>query len=207
MISVKNMGRWSYSTRIEADTLKRISIYWLKKNNYLKGGFTYGTVKWTNSWTEKENTIGLNSFISENDAYVQIYYTQTDDEGNKKDYDYKVILNTTPCYFGGFRYWFSCPLSVRNKFCGRRVGVLYKAGNYFGCRHCYNLTYSIQKASGIFRYGGNISAPELDELRSKVKRTTYRGKLTRRLESYLKKVRKFNFGLEMAVKMLGRKRK
>lgn len=201
------MGRWSYSTRIEADTLKRINVYWLKKNNYFKNGFTLGGSKWINSWGEEESRVEIYSSISESDKYLKLCYSQTDNEGNKKDYDYKVLLTTTPCYFGGFRYWFICPLSVGNKLCGRRVGVLYKAGDYFGCRHCYDLTYSIQKTSGIFRYGGNISAPELDELRANIKRTTYRGKPTRKFKSYLKKVRKFNSGLEMAVKMLGARKK
>jgi hypothetical protein len=31
------------------------------------------------------------------------------------------------------------------------VGVLYLGGKeYFGCRHCYNLTYDCQKESGKF---------------------------------------------------------
>ena len=32
----------------------------------------------------------------------------------------------------------------------RRVGVLYLDGVYFGCRHCYDLTYKCQKESGRY---------------------------------------------------------
>ncbi len=36
-------------------------------------------------------------------------------------------------------------------WCGRRVGVQYLgAGEYFGCRHCYNLTYTSSKESGKY---------------------------------------------------------
>jgi hypothetical protein len=41
---------------------------------------------------------------------------------------------TTPCNFGGVRYWFWCE-------CGRRVGVLFAPGRYWRCRHCYSITY------------------------------------------------------------------
>ena len=46
-------------------------------------------------------------------------------------------FTTTPCRFGGRRWWFQC---LR---CGRRVGKLYQppAAGEFACRLCYNLTY------------------------------------------------------------------
>jgi hypothetical protein len=46
-----------------------------------------------------------------------------------------VPLDWTPCHFGGERPWFICGN------CGRRVAVIYGAGKYFACRHCYDLTY------------------------------------------------------------------
>src|SRR5262249_35112853 len=33
---------------------------------------------------------------------------------------YEVQLTTTPCHFGGWRWWFSCPLVVRGVPCNRR---------------------------------------------------------------------------------------
>jgi hypothetical protein len=35
-------------------------------------------------------------------------------------------------------------LSVNGRYCGRRVGKLYlpPGGLYYGCRHCYRLTYT-----------------------------------------------------------------
>lgn len=56
---------------------------------------------------------------------------------------YRVELTATPCNYGGVRLWFVCPLYIAGRACRRRVGRLYlpPGGRYFGCRHCYNLTY------------------------------------------------------------------
>jgi hypothetical protein len=58
--------------------------------------------------------------------------------------DYRVLLTATRPRFGGLRWWFICPLSVNGCPCGRRVGKLYlpPSASYFGCRHCYGLTYT-----------------------------------------------------------------
>ena len=55
----------------------------------------------------------------------------------------KFRLTATPCHFGGFRFWFRCPIWVGNEPCQRRVGKLYRPpdARIFGCRQCYDLTY------------------------------------------------------------------
>ena len=59
-------------------------------------------------------------------------------------YRQEIALVTTPCRFGGERFWFACP------GCGRRVGKVYlpcvmyvnnARVSDFLCRHCYPLTY------------------------------------------------------------------
>ncbi len=103
------------------------------------------------------------------DEYIRFQYTQTDKHsGEKTELDYKVRLVWTPCHFGGRRWWFICPLIVNGRVCNRRVGVLYLAsGKYFGCRHCYNLTYERSKEShkfdALFRKMG-ITAKEAKEM-------------------------------------------
>lgn len=73
--------------------------------------------------------------------------------GEKTDLDYKIQLATTPCHFGGVRYWFICPLAKNGRYCGRRTGTLYLAsgGKYFGCRDCYNLSYESRNESRVGR--------------------------------------------------------
>lgn len=55
--------------------------------------------------------------------------------------DQNIKITTTPCYYGGFRYWFICPT------CRTRVGSLYRKplASLFLCRHCQNLTYLLRK--------------------------------------------------------------
>lgn len=60
--------------------------------------------------------------------------------GERKDYDYTVMLSHTGCTYGGARPWFLCPC------CGRRVAILY-GGAVFACRHCRTLAYESQRES------------------------------------------------------------
>jgi hypothetical protein len=80
--------------------------------------------------------------------YLEMAYSITDRQTKESEnFDYRIDLTTTPCHFGGKRYWLICPLVKNNRPCLRRVGKLYLPpnGKYFGCRHCYNLTYKCQK--------------------------------------------------------------
>ncbi|MHC4354801.1 MAG: hypothetical protein ACYS0H_19035, partial [Planctomycetota bacterium] len=71
-------------------------------------------------------------------------------------------------------------------YCGRRVGTLYlvSGGKYFGCRHCYNLSYESRNEPRLARPGGigyPIKAERLyEELYMKTKRWTWRGKPTKK---------------------------
>ncbi|MGI0059306.1 MAG: hypothetical protein ACREBJ_06015, partial [Nitrosotalea sp.] len=136
------MGRYYYSKKEEADSLKKIQTWFLKKHGYFDRGFHSGMITWTSSWSENKSNISIQSSIFDEEQYIKLNYTQTDrDTGEKKDFDYKIPLTTTPCYFGGKRYWLICPVSKCGVYCGKRVGVLYKLGDYFACRHCYDLSY------------------------------------------------------------------
>ncbi len=65
--------------------------------------------------------------------HISVKYTWTENE-NTEELDYEIGLTTTPCNYGGFRWWFLCPK------CRKRVAKLY-LWKYFYCRHCHNLTY------------------------------------------------------------------
>ena len=59
--------------------------------------------------------------------------------------EYPVRLVTTPQHYGGGKWWFACPLMwPGGKACAKRVRQLYlpPGRKYFGCRHCYALTYA-----------------------------------------------------------------
>ncbi|HEX9743954.1 MAG TPA: hypothetical protein VGB30_00870 [bacterium] len=61
----------------------------------------------------------------------------------KSEIELMVPLITTPAYFGNVRWWFACPLIKNGEKCGRRIEKLYlqPGEEYFGCRHCHDLTY------------------------------------------------------------------
>ncbi len=145
------MGRDSYSFRLTVEECRSISTVSLNRNNLFKRGIHDTTISW-NGWRVKDASIGLQVLMLENDEHVRFQYTQTDnDTGKKSEFDYKVKLEPTHRFYGGHRWWFICPLVSSGKACNRRVEVLYLGGGrYFGCRHCYNLTYESQKESGKY---------------------------------------------------------
>ena len=198
------MGRYYSSKKTESDSLKKIQTWWLKKYGYLNDDCRRsGSIKWTNNWSGTESSVSISVDIYHEDPHLQITYTQTDQDGEKKNFDYKIPLTTTPCYYGGKRYWFICPWYASGIYCGRRVAVIYKAGDYFACRHCYNLTYNSRNLGGFFKAAGQtISAPELDTLREETKTEYYRGKMTKKYKRYLKKEEKFLYQLQVITKGL-----
>jgi hypothetical protein len=184
-------------SKTQADDIKKITTSFLKKHEYFKG-WRSGTITWTSSgWGgEHKSSVGIEVSTINGESYLRIHYTQTDrDTQEKKDFNYKIPLTTTPCNYGGNRYWFICPWYKNGKYCGRRVGTLYKDGDYFACRHCYELTYSSRNQSG--RYRGFVSCPDVEEAEKEVKRMYYRGKPTRKYRRFLKLSEKFDNDLIM----------
>ncbi len=79
-------------------------------------------------------------------------------------------------------------LSRHGVYCGRRVGVLYRApwADYYGCRHCYNLSYESRNESrhGRLAFIGHVLtlARRVKKLREQRRRWTYRGMPTRKAQ-------------------------
>jgi hypothetical protein len=135
--------------------------------------------------------------------FARFHYTVTDRHtGEKTDYDYKVSLTTTPCNFGGVRYWFVCPLYTNGVYCGRSVGTLYlpPGGKYFGSRHCYDLSYESRNESRLGRFGqlGSVLTVErqMNELSKRVKRSFYAGRPTRTFRKLLRMQNRLNVYLD-----------
>ncbi len=72
---------------------------------------------------------------------------------------FPIKVTTTPCNYGGFRYWFICPQ------CGKRIGTLYRKPitTMYACRQCQNLTYALTQYSGT---GDEKYLRRLNELKS-----------------------------------------
>jgi hypothetical protein len=145
------MGRWSYSTRWTVEECKTITTKFLNEHKYFDGGIRTGGMSWSRNG-DKTGSIGFVVSTVEGDEYIRFQYTQTDRNTEEKtELDYKARLDWTTCYFGGRRWWFICPLVVNGRACNRRVGSLHLGNSkYFGCRHCYSLTYESSKESHKF---------------------------------------------------------
>lgn len=99
----------------------------------------------------------------------------------------RIPIVDTCCHLGGKRFWFLCPGKNEDKICQKRVGRLYLKEDAFACRHCHELTYSSKnkrELKGLFRE--LELAMDLESAAHNVKKSHYRGKLTKPYSKYLK---------------------
>lgn len=185
------MGRYSYSSKDRADSLKKIEMPWLKKHGYVYNNYSFerSSIKWTYQ-DGRENSISFEVSTTTYEKKIRIYYTITDRQtGEKRDIDYTMPIVSTPCHFGGVRYWFKCSLSRDGVYCGRRVGTVYMGGDYFACRHCYDLAYESQyKSNGAISRIVRIfdSWEKIEKIEKTMKRRFYNGKPTRKMRRIMK---------------------
>ena len=118
---------------------KRIDISWMKKQNCLRPG-----VSGSLSWSCRGKNIGSIGFRMEADRMI-LNYRHKPRGGDREDVEQNISFDRTPCNYGGHRKWFLCPR------CYKRVAILYGAGKYFFCRHCYQLTYNSCNESPLQR--------------------------------------------------------
>ena len=184
--------------RQEAESSNRLSIFWLKKHGYLPQGdsFSMGGISWSYGMSEKKNSIGF-SIKAGLSAYIRLQYTHTSNwTGEKESMDYEVRLTPTACNYGGVRYWFLCPLSRGGMACGRRVGVLYGIGKWFGCRYCGDVCYAAQNEGGRFRIC-SITDVDVEKMENEMKRWYYRGEPTRKHRRLMRMREKNDMGWMM----------
>jgi hypothetical protein len=193
-----NMGRYYSNAKEIVENTTKLSIFRLKEFGLLCG-YAATTLTWKSNLSEHKNSIGI--LVDTEKLYAKVNYTITDrHSGEKTHYDHKISLTTTPCHFGGVRYWFICPLSVNGVYCGRRTGVLYLGGGskYFGCRHCYNLSYVSRNESRLGRFGqlGYLLkvTRQCEELHNQVKRWTWRDRPTKKVRRLKTLERKIEWG-------------
>lgn len=179
-----------------ADDYFKLPIFKLNKPVPIRNSPS-GSMSWSNSigkLFEVNYTININ-FLYVDNCYIRLQYVDYDINNQVVSLDYRVYLTTTPCNYGGERYWFKCPVVRSDIPCEKRVGVLYKpsAGcTYFACRHCYNLTYESSKVSGSMKqYGVPASIPELENMRKQIKKKFHKGEFTKRFRKYLIKLDQF----------------
>lgn len=81
------------------------------------------------------------------------YKISNHDTKEKTSYDCEVSLAFTPCYYGGRRWWFICPLqTVQNCIYRCRVLFITPYNNRFGCRECCALSYECRQKHRDFYF-------------------------------------------------------
>jgi hypothetical protein len=132
----KGSGYWyRWNTKATTEAQKRIDVRLMRKWGYLRIG-SGGSLSWT---CRGEQSGRINYRVESDKLILDFHYRHRGGEWSPVEQN--IFFDWTPCNFGGYRLWFLCPK------CVRRVLVLYCAGKYFLCRHCYGLTYSSQQES------------------------------------------------------------
>jgi hypothetical protein len=136
------MGRPPYGARTACESCRSIDVRRWHREGRLSAGQYF-----TNSWTFGGEPAGTINVGTEPGAVVLTYRTRSWQAAEWKTVTQQVPITWTDCHFGGRRPWFVCSVYSDGQHCGRRVAVLYGAGNYFACRHCYELAYESQQGT------------------------------------------------------------
>lgn len=140
-------GHWGgHNKKVQVEECRKLTIYFFKPHLYSGNS---GVVRWSRGGVEN-GKIGYVVSGESQPTTLRLQYTINPRTENAIEMDYPVHLTTTSLPWGGSRYWFVCPLDG----CGRRVGCLYlpRGGKYFGCRHCYDLTYESQQEGNFSKW-------------------------------------------------------
>ena len=143
--------RSSWDKKTTVEEVRHLDIgRWVHEDMVRPNGQHWGTWVWTRPHTgEQTASLSVHVTTKERGGWARLFYTTTPRNGQPIECDYKVPLVTTRPHFGGLRWWFLCPLSHNEQPCLRRVGKLYlpSGGRYYGCRQCYDLTYTSSQES------------------------------------------------------------
>ncbi|MBI9083348.1 MAG: hypothetical protein JEZ11_07100 [Desulfobacterales bacterium] len=139
-------GSWfRLSSKGTTESQHRIDIRVLKRWGHVKPGeFSSGV--WL--WSRKGKSTGMVVYCVNSDESMVLNYRHRPRGGEWETVEQRIHFAKAPCNYGGYRLWFICPK------CTRRVAVLYGAGKYFLCRHCYGLAYTSQQESLQYRMLG-----------------------------------------------------
>ncbi len=176
------MGRYYFNSRWSTDDYtKRLTIATLKKDWFLDGSKNWYSA--TLSWSNGSN-IWIQVNMSEDTGIVRVYFTQTSRDGEKKELDYRIQIVSTPCNYGGKRWWLVCPLKWN------KCTILYLQNNgWFGSRKTLNLCYDDQRQSKRSRnlsFMMGMNAARAIALHRTMKYPYRNGKPTKKMVRFLK---------------------
>ncbi len=131
-----NSGRRDQGGKKTTEDCRSLDVRKLQRDGLLNNGSSFG---W--SWTRNGEKIASIQ-LKVGDNRVTLDYRHQRNSSEWKNQNYPVLLEWTPCNYGGLRAWFKCPASG----CDRRVAKLHiGSAGIFACRHCYQLAYASQR--------------------------------------------------------------
>lgn len=126
--------RWNCEhTRNSTGGLLQLDVRRLARD----GSLTPGAVSTVN-WERNGEPAGTIVIAMDHDRHrlVLTYSTQAHGETEWTPHTVPVWLDSTPCHYGGERWWFRCP------GCNHRRAVLYSVAGVFACTGCHDLAYA-----------------------------------------------------------------
>lgn len=177
-------------SRDTTDETRHFDIFFLKKHGKLKDEFysSNNNIVWSRDGREVAR-IDYSICTFKVDPFIELSYkVRRRGETDWNSILQKVKMETVVCHLGGKRWYFRCGLFKGGQYCGRRVAVLYQAGDYFGCRHCADLSYAScneSKRMRGFPWKTLSNTWKADELFVTLKRTTYSGCSTKKYRKCL----------------------
>lgn len=126
--------------KLTVDETKKIDIRYMRREGLLKPGMT-GHLR----WSYRGQPTGNIHYQTHKDYIAINYRYKATDTAEWEPVSEHIILEQTPCHFGGYRQWFKC------LGCTRRVAVLCQRGKSFRYRHCHKLPYESQLLDDLCR--------------------------------------------------------
>jgi hypothetical protein len=134
------MARPAYGGRTSCESCNSIDARHWHREGRLRAGQYFSC-----SWTCAGEPSGSINVHTEWDAVILMYRSRSWGATEWKSVEQRVPITWTACHLGGRRPWFVCSVYSGGTYCGRRVAVLYCAGELFACRRCYGLAYASQQ--------------------------------------------------------------
>lgn len=128
--------------KLTTEGLHALDVRFLARKGILTSGGSL-TLQWT-SKGKRDGSVNVLAYPA--DSFVILRYRWRSGE-SWQDEEYPVLLTQTPCLFGGYRFWFICPV----RGCGNRAAILYGGGKVFACRHCLRAVYQSQNETATHR--------------------------------------------------------
>jgi hypothetical protein len=134
-------GRWyRWDAKDTVEGCRRLDVRVWQRGGFLRPGRWFSWAWWNRDGMQ---VASINAQVQQ--GRVLLLYRIRRNGEDWQDIEEPVPLAWTPCHYGGQRPWFICPGIVRGRICGQQVAILYGAGRYFLCRHCYALAYESQR--------------------------------------------------------------